>query len=309
MDRIASLSAFVAVARAGGFSAAAREAGIPLATISRRVAELEASLGARLLHRSTRRVALTEAGHGFFLSCQRVLDDLKEAEEAVSGEYRAPKGELTITAPMGFGRLHLQPVVQEFLAAYPQINLRLMLADRVVDLLAEHVDVALRIAELPDSRLIARPLGHVRMIVSGSPAYLRGHGIPQHPAALLAHDCIAWSSIGPLNSWWFRQAGRDVSMPIRTRLATSSAASAAAAAEAGVGLAQTTCYQVAAGLRSGTLQRVLREFECEPTPVSLVHAGNRMLPLKLRAFIDFAAPRLAARLRAVAATLESTPPP
>jgi DNA-binding transcriptional LysR family regulator len=173
MDRFESMSAFVAVAKAGGFSAAARAMGIPLPTISRRVADLEAGLGVRLLHRSTRQVVLTESGQTYFATCQRLLDDLKDAEEAVTGEYRSPKGELTITAPMGFGRLHLQPVALEFLAAYPDINLHLLLVDRVVDLVAEHVDVALRIAELGDSSLIARPLGHVRMVVTASPEPIR----------------------------------------------------------------------------------------------------------------------------------------
>jgi DNA-binding transcriptional LysR family regulator len=304
MDRFESMSAFVAVARAGGFSAASRELGIPLATISRRVADLEAELGARLLHRSTRQVVLTETGQTFFATCRRVLDDLKDAEEAVSGEYRAPKGELTITAPMGFGRLHLQPVALEFLAAYPDINLRLLLVDRVVDLVEEHVDLALRIAELPDSTLISRPLGHVRMVVGASGEYLKRRGTPGHPSELMSHDCIAWSTLGPLNSFWFRVENRDQQFATRTRLWTTSADSATAAATSGLGLVQTTGYQAEQGVRDGTLAIVLREFECPMTPVSLVYASNRLLPLKLRAFIDFAAPRLADRLRKIASTLE-----
>ena len=303
MDRLESMSAFVAVARTGGFSAAARETGIPLATISRRVADLEADLGVRLLNRSTRQVVLTETGQAFFARCQRVLEDLKDAEEAVTGEYRTPKGELTITAPMGFGRLHLQPVALEFLVAYPEIDLRLMLVDRVVDIIEEHVDLALRIAELPDSRLVARPLGHVRMVVSASPAYLERCGTPVHPSELIKHDCIAWSSLGPLNTWWFREAASDRTFAVRTRLATSSAESAIDAARFGLGLTQTTCYQAEAGIREGALRIALRDFECAPTPVSLVYATQRLLPLKLRAFIDFATPRLTARLGSIAETV------
>jgi DNA-binding transcriptional LysR family regulator len=308
MDRFESMSAFVAVARAGGFSAASRQLGIPLATISRRVADLEANLGARLLHRSTRQVVLTETGKTFFATCERVLDDLKDAEEAVSGEYRSPKGELTITAPLGFGRLHLQPVALEFLAAYPDINLRLLLVDRVVDLVEEHVDLALRIAQLPDSTLIARPLGHVRMVVSASREYLKRRGTPEHPSELISHDCIAWSTLGPLNSFWFREKERDQTFPIRTRLSTTSADSAIAAAMSGFGLVQTTSYQAEQGVRDGALAIVLRKFECPVTPVSLVYASSRLLPLKLRAFIDFAAPRLADRLRKIASTLEEADP-
>ena len=303
MDRFESMSALVAVAKAGGFSAAAREIGVPLATISRRVADLEAALGVRLLHRSTRQVVLTEAGQTFFSTCQRVLDDLKDAEEAVTGEYRTPKGDLSVTAPMGFGRLHLQAVAIEFLAVYPEINLRLLLVDRVVDLLEEQVDLALRISELPDSTMIARTLGSVSMVVTASPEYLKRRGTPRHPSELLRHDCIAWSALGPLNTWWFRVGSADQAFPLHTRLSTTSAESAIAAAQSGLGLAQTTCYQAAQGLRDGTLALVLREFECNPTPVSLVYASNRMLPLKLRAFVDFAAPRLSERLRLISAAV------
>jgi DNA-binding transcriptional LysR family regulator len=307
MDRFESMSAFVAVARAGGFSAAARAVGIPLPTISRRVADLEGELGVRLLHRSTRQVVLTESGQTFFATCQRLLEDLKDAEEAVTGEYRAPQGELTITAPMGFGRLHLQPVALEFLAAYPDINLRLVLVDRVVDLVEDHVDVALRIADLADSSLVARPLGHVRMVVTASPAYLERYGAPAHPNELKDRDCIAWSSFGPLNTWWFRDQGRDQTFPVRTRLATTSADSAIGAACAGVGLTQTTCYQAEQGVREARLKIVLADYECAVTPVSLVYASNRLVPLKLRAFIDFAAPRLTERVRNIATAVGTTP--
>jgi DNA-binding transcriptional LysR family regulator len=297
------MSAFVAVAKARGFSAAARELGIPLATLNRRVVDLERDMGVRLLQRSTRHVALTEVGQNFFVTCERILDELREAQEAATGEYRAPKGVLTITAPMGFGRLHLQPVALEFLAAFPDVNLKLVLADRVVQLAEENVDLALRISELPDSSLIARPLGHVQMVVSASPAYLERHGLPQKPSDLMHHDCIAWSSVEPLNSWWFREGATDRTFPVRTRLSTSSADSAISAAHAGLGLVQTTSYQADPGLRDGRLALVLRAFECAPTPVSLVYARQRLLPLKVRAFIDFAVPRLAGRLQSIAATL------
>jgi DNA-binding transcriptional LysR family regulator len=299
MDRIESMSAFVAVAKAAGFSAAARQIGIPLATISRRVADLESALGVRLLHRSTRQVVLTEVGQNFFATCQRLLEDLKDAEEAVTGEFRSPKGEVTVTAPMGFGRLHLQSVAMDFLAAYPEINLRLLLIDRVVDLVDEHVDVALRIAELPDSRLIARPLGNIRVVVSAAPKYLARRGIPKHPSELMRHDCIAWSTLGLLNTWWFKGGGKERTFPIRTRLTTTSADSAIAAAQSGLGLVQTTSYQAEQGVRDGNLVVALQEFECAATPVSLVYVSNRLLPLKLRAFLDFVAPRLSERLKSI----------
>ena len=299
MDRFESISAFVAVARAGGFSAAARQLGVPLATISRRVAELETDLGARLLQRSTRQVGLTEQGKAFLGSCERVLDDLRDAQEAVTGEYRSPKGELALTAPVGFGRIHLQPIALDFLAAYPEIRLRLLLVDRVVQLAEEHVDLALRIAQLPDSSLIARPVGHIRIVVCASPQYLARHGTPGHPRELIQHDGISWTTLGLPESWSFRVGAVPQRFAVRTRLVTTTADSALAAAQAGLGLLQTTSYQAEAALRDGRLVRVLREFEDAPTPVSLVYAGNRLLPLKLRAFVDFAVPRLTARLQAV----------
>src|SRR5262245_60364510 len=303
MDRFQGISAFVAVARAGGFSAAARELGIPLPTVSRRVADLEQELGVRLFSRSTRRVELTTQGQTFYASCRRLLDDLRDAEASITGEYRSPKGELTITAPVGFGRMHLQPITLEFLRTYPEINLRLLLVDHVVNLLEEHVDAALRIAELPDSSLIARTLGHIRMVVCASPDYCRAHGIPHHPSELVAHECIAWSPLGAASTWRFREHDGERGFPIRVRMTTTTADSAAAAAEAGLGLAQITSYQAEHGIRAGTLVPVLREHESAPMPVSLVHASQRMVPLKLRAFLDYTAPRLAERLNAISAVL------
>jgi len=305
MDRLESMTAFVAVARAGGFSAASRALGIPLATISRRVGELESALGVRLLRRSTRQVVVTEAGQRFFAACQRALEDLRDAEEAVSNEDRTPRGELTITAPIAFGRLHLQPVALEFLAAQPQINLRLQLVDRIVNIADEHIDAALRIAHLPDSRLIARTLGSIRVVVCASPAYLKARGAPQRPEDLMQHDCIAWSILGPRDTWWFQDSGREQQYPIRTRLATTLAESAVDAATAGLGLVQTTSYQASQAIGDGRLVIVLRRFECAVTPVSLVYARDRLLPLRLRAFVDFAAPRMKARLRTIATVVEA----
>src|SRR5215469_154634 len=306
MDRLESMTAFVGVARAGGFSAASRELGIPLATLSRRVADLESALGVRLLHRSTRQVVVTDAGRTFFAACQRALDDLRDAQDAVTGEYRTPRGDLSITAPIAFGRLHLQPVALDFLTAYPQINLRLQFSDKVLNIADEHIDVALRIAHLPDSSLTARTLGSIRLVVCGSPAYLKAHGAPLRPEDLMQHDCIAWATLGPRDTWWFRgDSGTDQQYPIRTRLATTLAESALDAAVAGLGLVQATSYQASGAIGAGQLVVLLRRFECAATPVSLVYVRDRLVPLKFRTFIDFAAPRLAERLRTIAATVEA----
>ena len=267
--------------------------------MSRRVADLEAELGARLLHRTTRKLSLTDQGQTYCAASARILDDVRDAAESVTGEYREPKGDLTVTAPVGFGRLHLQPVALEFLAAYPEINLRLTLVDRVVNLIEEHVDAAVRIADLADSSLIARPVGQVRIVLCASPDYLGRHGVPKHPRELEKCDCIAWSALGPPNVWWFRESGVDRTFPIRVRLSTTIAETALSAAEAGLGLVQATSYQAEQAVREGRLVVLLSEFECATTPVSLVYASNRLLPLKLRAFIDFVVPRLEKRLQSI----------
>lgn len=303
MDRLESIAAFIGVAGAGGFSAAGRELGIPVATLSRRVAELEAALGSRLLRRSTREVSLTEVGQTYFSTCRRLLAELKEADDAVSGEYREPRGDLVVTAPLGFGRLFLQPVCHAFLQAYPDVVLRLTLADRVLSLGDEHIDLALRIADLPDSRLVARTVGEISVVVCASPDYLARRGLPDAPRDLMTHDCIAWSALGVRDSWWMKIDGHERQCPIRTRVATSVAESAVEAAVAGLGLVQATSYQVAAAVKAGRLVRVLQSFELPQTPVSLVYARDRLLPLKVRAFLDFVAPRLAEQLLAVASTV------
>jgi DNA-binding transcriptional LysR family regulator len=307
LDKLQSIEAFVAVARAGGFSAASRQLGSPVATVSRKVALLEEAVGVRLLARSTRHVALTEQGKTYFEACRRVLDDLHDADELIAGEYRQPKGELTLTAPVGFGRRHLQPVVHEFLAAYPLIDVNLKLADRVVGLVEEHVDCAVRISAMADSSLIAREVGHIRIVVCASPAYLAAHGTPSRPQELLQHQCISWTTLGPYKAWEFRLASDKDSpvamMPIRVRLSSTTPDSAVDAARAGLGLVQATSYQVAEAVREGTLVPVLRGFEAPPTPVSLVYPSKRLTPLKLRAFLDFVAPRLSSRLDEVARIL------
>jgi len=261
----------------------------------------------RLLARSTRHVALTDQGTTYFEVCRRLLDDLHDADEMIAGEYRQPKGELTLTAPLGFGRHHLQPVVHEFLAAYPQIDVSLQLADRVVRLVEEHVDCAVRISAMGDSTLVAREVGHIGIVVCASPAYLAAHGTPAHPQDLLRHDCISWTTLGPYKAWEFRLAPAEDSalamVPIRVRLSSTTPDSALDAALAGLGLVQATSYQVAQAVREGALVPVLRSFEQAPTPVSLVYPSKRLAPLKLRAFLDFAAPRLKQRLEEVAKTL------
>jgi DNA-binding transcriptional LysR family regulator len=304
VDRFDAIAAFVAVARSGGFSAASRALGTPVANISRKVALLEEDLGVRLFVRTTRHVALTEGGKRYFEACSRVIDDLRDADEEVTGEYRQPKGDLVITAPLGFGQQHLQPVVHDFLQAYPQVNVHLQLSDRVVALVEEHVDCALRIGALSDSSLVARDLGSIHMVVCAAPAYLEARGAPANLEALSEHACISWTGLGPYKTWTFtdRASGKDVErqVPVRVRLSTTTAESALKAALAGLGLVQATSYQVAPHVAQGLLVPVLPAYDSEPLPVSLVYPSKRLIPLKLRALLDFAVPRLEQRLKDVA---------
>ena len=303
MDRLDAITSFVAVARSGGFSAASRALGTPVANISRKVALLEGSLGVRLFERTTRHVALTAAGQRYVEACSRVLEDLREADAEASGEYRQPKGDLVISAPLGFGQQHLQPVVLDFLAEHPLVNIHLQLTDRVVPLVEEQVDCALRIGSLADSSLVVRELGQVRTLVCASPAYLAARGTPLSLAELAAHDCISWTGLGAQKTWALtvRQDGRvtEQQVPVKLRLSTTTPESALQAALAGIGLVRATTYQVAPHVAAGRLVPVLLAHRSEPMPVSLVWPSRRWVPLKLKALQDFAVPRLQARLAEV----------
>jgi DNA-binding transcriptional LysR family regulator len=295
MDRLEAMSLLVAAIEAGSLSGAARRLGMPLATVSRKVSDLESHLRSRLLVRSTRRLALTEAGRSYVEACRRILDDVAQAERAAAGEYRAPRGDLVITAPVVLGRLHVLPIVVDFLKEHPQIDVRLALADRIVHLLEEHIDVAVRIGELPDSSQVALRIGRIRHVVCASPAYFAARGTPQRPADLARHDCITFEGLSSALTWHF--AGRKAqSIRVHSRLSVNTAEAAIDAALAGLGITRVLSYQAEQALRAGSLALALESHEPPPRPVSLLHAGGRLLPLKLRAFLDYAAPRLRARL-------------
>jgi DNA-binding transcriptional LysR family regulator len=296
MDRLEAMSIVLAVVEAGSLSAAARRRGSPLATISRKVSDLETHLGTRLLNRSSRRITLTDAGRSYVAACKRILEEVEEAERSASGEYSAPKGDLTITAPIVFGRLHVLPIVIEFLTAYREIDVRIMLADGIANLLEDQIDLAIRIGELPDSSLVATRVGLIRRVVCGSPAYFAARGMPRSPDELASHDCIAFEGLTSPRTWTFRKGKSDLSVTIHSRLIVNTAEAAIDAAVAGVGVTRVLSYQIADAIRAGTLAVALQEFEPAPWPVSLIYAGQGLLPLKLRAFLDFAAPRLKARL-------------
>lgn len=283
----------------GSFSAASRTLGMPLATVSRKVSELEAHLGTRLLQRTTRKVTPTDAGTVYLTSARRILEQVGESERAAAGEFQAPRGELVLTAPILFGRLHILPVVADFLAAYPEIDVRLLLSDRNLHLLDDHVDMAARIGRLPDSSMVATRIGAMRTVVCASPTLLARHGTPETPEGLGALPCVSFDFLSPASTWAFRCQGAAVDLPIRPRLRLSTAEAAVAAAALGVGATRVLHYQCDDAVRSGSLAIILAAYEVEPLPVHLLHAGQGVLPSKMRVFLDFAGGRLRQRLAAL----------
>jgi len=298
MDRLDAMALLLTVVEVGSLSAAGRKLNVPLATVSRRISELEGHLGARLLARSTRRLDLTDSGRDYVAACRRILDQVQEAERVASGEYSAPRGDLIVTAPLVLGRLHVAPIAVEFLKAYPAVNLRLALADRSLDLLEEHVDLAVRVGELADSALKALRVGEIRRVVCASPTYLAERGTPTRPAELDGHCRVVFSGALDVGAWIFGSGSTAETSSFRPRLTVNTAEAAIDAAVSGFGITRVLSYQIAPALKAGALITIMEEFEPPPLPVNLVYAGQRLLPLKLRAFLDYAGPRLKAALAA-----------
>lgn len=296
MDRFEAMRTLVAAIDGGSLSAASRTLGVPLPTVSRRVSDLEAHLRAQLVVRTSRKLLLTETGQAFVATCRRIIEELDEAERFATGEYRVPRGDMLITAPIMFGRMHVEPVVLDFLKAYPDINVRLVLSDSVIDLIENHVDLAVRIGPLPDSSLVATTLGAVRWVTCASPSYMAERGMPESLEALAAHDCVAFERLYTTDVWTFRKGAETVAVPIRPRFAVNTADGAIDAAKAGAGIVRILSYQAAKAISDGQLIVVLPDFQPEPLSVHLVHTGQAIMPLKLRAFADFATPRLRNRL-------------
>jgi DNA-binding transcriptional LysR family regulator len=274
MDRLEAMSTFLIVVEAGSLSAAARRLKTPLTTVSRKVSELESHLRTKLFIRSSRQLVLTDAGSSYLAACKRILADVTEAERTASGEYTAPTGELSVTTPLGLGRTIVIPIMADFLRAYPDIKIRMIPTDRVLSLSQEQIDVGVRIGALPDRSLIAIPLGATRRVLCASPAYLAARG-------------FASSDV-----WAFVRDKATIAVPVHTRLAVGSVEAACAAARAGVGITIAFAYQLQAAPEGGALTTVLDDFQPAPQPVNLVYAANRFLLIKVRAFLDFAAPRL-----------------
>jgi DNA-binding transcriptional LysR family regulator len=281
MDRIDAMQAFVAVADLEGFAPAARKLGLSPSGVTRLVSALEERLGARLLQRTTRSVALTDAGARFLERAWRILADIEEAEAAAEGERLLPRGRLVVSAPVGFGRLHVSPVVSEYLKRYPEVSAELRLSDLNINLVDEGVDLAVRIGHLPDSSLVARHVGQMRRIVVASPGYLDKLGEPQTPEAITTHQTIQF-----LSGWRFVEDGREIRITATPRLITNSADAAVRYAAEGGGLTQVLAYQAADQIGAGRLKVVLKKFEQPPLPIHVVYPTSRLLSAKVRTFID-----------------------
>lgn len=300
VDRLEAMSIVLLTIEKGSLTAAAKALNMPLPTVSRKVTELEAYLGTKLLHRSTRKLTLTDAGEAYVGSVKRIMQDIEEVERAAAGEYTTPRGELVLTAPVLFGDMYMLPIVTDFLAAYPEINVRLLLSDRNLHLYDDHVDMAVRIGTLPDSNMIATRVGTMETLVCASPDLLAAHGVPKHPGDLERLPCVVFA--GPsTTAWWFRDpaARRDFDVNIHARLSVTTAEAAVQAALRHTGFTRVYRYHCDAALRTGALVHVLRKFDVGSIPVSLIHGERGLLPLKMRVFLDFAADRLRSAMSAL----------
>ena len=296
MDRFHELRVFIAVADQGGLAKAAVTIRSSPPAVTRTLASLEERLGVHLFERTTRSLRLTEPGIKFLEDARRVLGDLDDAEQGVAGQSKIVSGNLAITASFTFGRAILQPIVLDFIDANPRVNVSMLLFDRVVDLIEEGFDLAVRIASLPDSSLVSKHVGDVTRMLVASPAYISRRGDPQTPDDLLLHAIIAQTALMPNREWRFSKAGKLARITLPARLEVNDAHACIDAAERGHGITIALSYMVKDAIRMGRLVPVLPEFAPPPVPVNFIYAQRRMLMPKVRAFIDFAAPRLNAAL-------------
>src|SRR6201996_1749380 len=286
MDRIDAMQAFVTVADLKGFAPAARKLKLSPPAVTRLIAALEERLGARLLQRTTRQVALTDVGARYLERTRRILADIAEAESAAEGESTRPSGQLVVSAPLGFGRLHVSPVMSAYLKRYPDVSGELRLEDRMVSLVEDGIDLSVRIGELADSSLVARQVGEMRRIMVASPAYLKARGEPKTPAAIAAHDTIQFGSTAGAADWRLLEAGKEVRAAYTPRFSTNSSDAAVQYAAEGGGLTRVLAYQAADAVKAGMLKIVMQKFELPVLPIHIVYPTSRLLSAKVRAFID-----------------------
>ncbi len=294
MDRLQAMTTFVAVVDSGGFASAARKLNLSPPVVTRAVAELEERLRLRLLTRTTRVVRVTDAGARFAEDCRRILADIDEAETVATGTHAAPRGTLSLTAPVLFGQLYVTPILVRYLQQFPEVDAQCLFLDRVVNVVEEGIDVAVRIGELPDSSLQAARVGRVRRVLVAAPAYLKAQGVPQRPEDLSRHTIVSASGVTPVSEWRFSDGGKPLLQRLQPRMRTTTNDSAIAAAVAGLGITRLLSYQVAAHVHSGALRILLEDFEAAPLPVHVVHHEGRRATQKVRSFIDLAVDMLRA---------------
>jgi DNA-binding transcriptional LysR family regulator len=295
MDKLRAMAAFVQIVEKGSLTAAAEALGTSPPSAVRALAALERALGARLLNRTTRRIALTDEGRAYYDRARRILADVADAEAAASTKQAVPQGRLAIGAPVMFGRLHAAPLVAEFVDRHPEIKVELLLMDRVVNLVEEGLDATLRIGALADSSLVALEVGRTRRVVCASPACLKRHGVPRVPADLARRPCIRVTGLAS-GEWEFKVGGKPVRVRVDGPITTNQVDAGIDACVQGLGYGMFLCYQVIAHQRAGRLRYVLEAYEPEPAPVSLVYPQARLVSARLRAFIDWIVPRLRTRL-------------
>ena len=292
MDKLRGIQTFIAIADRGSLTAAASALDTSLPTVVRRLAELEESLGVRLFNRTTRRIHLTDEGHRYLAMCRAALSQLEEAEDTLFDAQATPAGKLVITTPVLFGRLHIAPLVREFMRLHPAVTVEMLMLDRSIDLIEEGVDLAVRIGHLPDSTLHAVPVGQLRRVICASPAYLQANGTPRKPSDLERHTAIHFTGRGVLSEWQFRVNGRLTGARVTPRMLINSVDAAVDACCEGLGLGAFLSYQVQAPVQAGKLTPLLRKYETDPLPVSILYPHARLMSARVRAFIDFAVPRL-----------------
>jgi DNA-binding transcriptional LysR family regulator len=260
--------------------------------VTRAIAQLEGSLGVRLFNRTTRRVRLTESGNRYFQDAKRILEEIEEVESALLGVYREPKGILSVTAPVLFGRKYIVPILIEFLDRHPELRVKAVFYDRVSNILDEGLDVAIRIGNLKDSSQFAVRVGNVQKVVCGSPDYLSKHGLPNHPADLADHQIIQSSAVEPSTTWWFESSEGKTSVRVSPRLQFNQNDSAISAVKSGYGITRLMSYQVGEEFQTGSLVRILQEHEPEPIPINIVYLEGLRASAKIRSFVDLAKERL-----------------
>ena len=294
MDQLRAMRTFVRIVDSGSLTAAADALGVSAPAVVRTLAALERSVGVRLLNRTTRRSSLSDEGREYYERCRRVLSEVEEADAALSRRRVEPKGRLRLTAPVTYGRMHVAPIVGEYLAKYPNVRVELLLLDRIVDLVEEGIDAGIRIAQLPESSLVATRVGETRRVVCASPAYLKDAGTLEKPADLAHHRCIFFSGLASNNEWSF-----GVRPPLRVTLSpvlrTNQFDVAVDAVLRGLGCGQFLCYQVEALVEARKLKRILGSFEPHPLDIQIVYPHARLLSPNVRAFVDLATARLRAR--------------